>query len=121
MARIYHALGDFEESEILRRELCQEYDSNLGSDHPVTREAYYQLAQTFKDACKETVAIEILEPLLRKITVAGQLNSLESRRIMFVLEYLYRRVNNLRQAETIRQDLQSQRKSISSETPTVSG
>lgn len=52
-------------------------------------------------------AIDILERLLRKIKLAYRLNRLESRRVIFVLEILYRRVNNLGRAEILRQELQS--------------
>ena len=121
MARVLHEMGDFKESQVLRKELCEEYDSSLGGDHPVTREAYYQLAQTLKDAHEETAAIDILERLFRKISLAHQLNRLESRQIMFVLEFLYRRVNNLRRAEILRQELQSQSECLSGETHTVTG
>lgn len=121
MARILHESDDFQESRILLEELCEEYDSSLGGDHPATCEAYYQLAQTLKDTHKESAAIDILERLFRKIKLAHRLNRPESRRVMFVLELLYRRVNNLHHAEILRQELQSQSKYLSGKTSTVSG
>lgn len=98
MARILLELDNFQESQILCEELCKEFNSSLGGDYPATWEACYQLAQTLKDAHKEMAAIEILERLFRKIELAHRLNRPERRRVMFVLELLYCRVNNIGRA-----------------------
>lgn len=75
MARILHELDDFQESQILCEELCKEFNSSLGGDH------------------KEMAAIELTECLFRKIELPYRLNRPESRRVMFVSELLYCRVN----------------------------
>lgn len=107
MAQILYREGLLAESETLCRELCDGYECGLGEDNPTTWEAKFLLAQILKDRNMDRKAIEVLERLFQRMDTFYGLNHPESRRVLYVLEYLYRRRGDASIAEHLRRKLRN--------------
>jgi tetratricopeptide (TPR) repeat protein len=105
LAQIYYDQYDLERSQTLWQQLCEKYEIVLGGRHPTTWEARYQLAQSLRDAGKEELAVDVLEHILTEVESTDGPNQYLSRRIMFVLQDLYRHLGNAILAKEYRKKL----------------
>lgn len=117
LTQMLFRVGDLDEAESLCRRLCDDCDKGLGEDNPTTWEAKFLLAQALKDKKKDSDAVMILQRLLQRIETIHGLNNSVGRRILYVLDYLYRRQGEAGIAEDVRKRLRTRQADSSGKFP----